>query len=147
MNETIKILSENLGIETVISAVIVCVIMALIKKRKPKISPRQEIIIRLLISIGVHLLFTLVTKGEYAQIFQNSTSVCGVSLIICAIISKNENKTEVEKVISTFLPEISDEDCKEIVNALSDGEKATVNAPPSVYHSVENSNGRESASD
>ena len=147
MERLFKILSESLGMETVISAVIVCILMMIVKKLKPKTSPRQEIVIRFLISIAVHLLFTLITKGDSAQIFQNAMSVCGVSMIICALLTGKVDENEVKEMMSTFLPDLSEEDYEEIIDALN-GESASAQAViPAVYEGVDSENSNQTATD
>ena len=148
MEQVIKILSENLGMETVISAVIVCILMMVVKKYKPKITPRQEIIVRFLISIVVHLVFTLITKGEYAQIFQNAMSVCGVSLIIGSLLSEKGNGEDVKEIISTFIPDLDEEDFEEIVDVLNREKNDSAEIIiPAVYENSEIQNHNESVSD
>ena len=148
MEQVIKILSENLGMETVISAVIVCILMMVVKKYKPKITPRQEIIVRFLISIVVHLVFTLITKGEYAQIFQNAMSVCGVSLIIGSLLSGKGNGEDVKEIISTFIPDLDEEDFEEIVDVLNREKNDSAEIIiPAVYENPEIQNHNESVSD
>lgn len=115
MNDVFMILSQKFGLETVIKAVIVCVIMMVIKKFKPKLSPKTELVIRLAISFLVHLLLTFIVGGEYALLFEGAISVCGVSMIFCALTSKKCDKELLKEEISCFLPDFKEEEIEQVL--------------------------------
>ena len=104
MEKVLMILSQEFGLQTVIKAVVVCVVMMIVKKIKPNLSPKVEVIVRLALSVLVHLLFTVITKGEFLSIAEDVMSICGVSMIFSAIISKNYNVDKMKSTISTYLP-------------------------------------------
>ncbi len=123
MDNLIKTLSETVGLPTIISAVIVCLIMIIVKKIKPKISPKTELIIRIIVSVIVRVGVILITKGEFYSLAESSLSVCGVSLIICAVFNKGDSAKNVKEVVSVFLPNVSREKIDEIFSALPEGQE------------------------
>lgn len=123
MDNLIKTLSETVGLPTIISAVIVCLIMTMVKKIKPKISPKTELVIRIIVSVIVRVGVILVTKGEFYSLAESSLSVCGVSLIICAVFNKGDSAKNVKEVVSVFLPNVSKEKIDEIFSSLPDNQE------------------------
>ncbi|MBR2336878.1 MAG: hypothetical protein IKA61_02915 [Clostridia bacterium] len=108
-------LSQQFGLQTVIKAVIVCVIMMAVKRIKPNLSPKVELIIRLAVSILIHLLFTVITSGELLSLTEGSMSVCGVSMIFTAVTAKGCNKGEIKQSVSAFLPDLDAEKIDKII--------------------------------
>ena len=102
MENSIAVLAETFGAETVLSAVVVCVVMMLIRKFKPELSPKAEVGVRFIISLLVHLLFILISQGEILGLAQGATSVCGVSMIVCTLISKKGGKEKVKEGFVSF---------------------------------------------
>ena len=98
------ILSQEFGLQTVIKAVIVCIVMMVVKKIKPNLSPKVEVVIRLALSVIIHLLFTLITKGEFLGITEDVMCICGVSMIFSQITAKSTNKEELKEALKPFLP-------------------------------------------
>ena len=99
------ILSQEFGLQTVIKAVIVCVAMMVVKKIKPNLSPKVEVVIRLTISVLIHLLFTVITKGEFLGITKDVMCICGVSMIFSQITAKSYNKEQLKESLKPFLPD------------------------------------------
>lgn len=118
MNNLIQILSETVGFPTIISAVIVCLIMLLVKKIKPNISPKTELIIRLLVSVLVRFGVIFITKGEIYTLAESSLSVCGVSLIICAFFNKGGSNQEIKELVSSFLPNVEKQTIDQIFSTM-----------------------------
>lgn len=115
MENSMAILAETFGVETVTSAVVVCIVMMLIKKFKPNLSPKAELGIRLLISLITHLLFILISQGDFIGCLQGATSVCGVSMIVCTLISKSGSAQKTKDNISEMLPQLSEEKLTDIL--------------------------------
>ena len=109
MENSIAVLAETFGAETVLSAVVVCVVMMLIRKFKPELSPKAEVGVRFIISLLVHLIFILISQGEILGLAQGATSVCGVSMIVCTLISKKGGKEKVKEEISQLLPQLDEQ--------------------------------------
>ena len=105
MEKVFAILSQEFGFQTVIKAVIVCVVMMGVKKIKPNLSPKVEVIIRLALSVLIHLLFTVITKGEFLGVTKDVMCVCGVSMIFSQVMAKSYNKKELEQSLKPFLPD------------------------------------------
>ena len=108
MQNPIAILTENFGVETVLVAVVVCALMALIKKFKPDLSPKAEVGVRFLISLIIRLILIWITRGDATGCIESATSVCGVSMIVCALITKNGSKEKVKEQVSTLLPNLDE---------------------------------------
>ncbi|MBR2384928.1 MAG: hypothetical protein IKA99_04930 [Clostridia bacterium] len=105
MENVFAVLSQQFGLQTVIKAVVVCVIMMIVRKIKPNLSPKVEIVIRLALSVLIHVLFTIITNGEFLTVTKDVMCICGVSMIFSAIITKNYDKEELKDTIKPFLPE------------------------------------------
>ena len=105
MENVFMILSQEFGLQTVIKAVVVCVAMMIVKKIKPNLSPKVEVVIRLTLSVLIHLLFTVITKGEFLGITENVMCICGVSMIFSQVMSKSSNKDELKESLKPFLPD------------------------------------------
>jgi hypothetical protein len=103
MDEAFAVLADRFGAETIISAAIVCIVMTAVKKFKPKLSPRAETVIRLIVSFIVHLILTLVVNGQASGVWEGSLGVCGVSMVICTLIAKG-GSTAIEKAVEELLP-------------------------------------------
>ena len=115
MENVIAILTENFKAETIISAVVVCLATWIIKKIKPNLPPKVELAVRLLLSVIIHLVFTLISKGNLAQVAQGGINVCGVSLILCATFSGGK-KEEVKELVANLLPDVEEEKIAEVLN-------------------------------
>ena len=115
MEKIFTILTQEFGLQTVIKAIIVCVVMMVVKKIKPNLSPKVEVVIRLALSVIIHLLFTLITKGEYLDFAEDVTCICGVSMIFSAITKKDYKKEEIKDAVSTFLPDFDTDKIDEII--------------------------------
>lgn len=109
MENSMAVLAETFGAETVLSAVIVCVVTMLIKKIKPNLSPKAEVGVRFVVSLITRLLFLLITKGEFLGWVQGATSVCGVSMVVCTLFTKTGKKEKVKEEISLFLPDLDEQ--------------------------------------
>ena len=119
MESVFVILSQQFGLQTVIKAVVVCVVMMLVKKIKPNLSPKVEVVIRLAVSVLIHLLFTVVTNGEFLDLTESAMSVCGVSMIFSAIVSKNCDSKELKETIQTYLPDFDTAKIDECLNEVT----------------------------
>lgn len=127
MENVLIILSQQFGLQTVIKAVIVCAVMMIVKKIKPNLSPKVEVVIRLALSVLIHLLFTVITNGEILSLTESAMSVCGVSIIFSTVTAKSCDKDKAKDAVSAFLPDL---DTKQIDVLFKDCEKADV--PPEV---------------
>ena len=130
MENVIAILTENFKAETIISAVVVCLATWIIRKIKPNLPPKVELAVRLLLSVIIHLVFTLISKGNLAQVAQGGINVCGVSMLLCATFSGGK-KEEVKVIMENLLPDLEEEKVAEI---LSEVDKI----PPSADYEVGN---------
>ncbi len=115
MENVIAILTENFKAETIISAVVVCLATWIIKKIKPNLPPKVEIAVRLLLSVIIHLVFTLISKGNLAQVAQGGINVCGVSMLFCATFSGGK-KEEVKALVANLLPDVEEEKIAEVLS-------------------------------
>ena len=88
-----------------IKAVVVCVAMMIVKKIKPNLSPKVEVVIRLTLSVLIHLLFTAITKGEFLGVTKDVMCICGVSMIFSQITAKSYNKEQLKESLKPFLPD------------------------------------------
>lgn len=127
MENVFMILSQEFGLQTVIKAVIVCVVMMVVKKIKPNLSPKVEVVIRLTVSVLIHLLFTVVTKGEFLGVTEDVMCICGVSMIFSQIMAKNSKKEEFKEVIKPFLPDFDVDKIDEFVQQTEKEENIVAN--------------------
>ena len=105
MENVFMILSQEFGLQTVIKAVIVCVAMMVVKKIKPNLSPKVEVVIRLTFSVLIHILFTVITKGEFLGVTKDVMCICGVSMIFSQIMAKSYSNEELKENLKPFLPD------------------------------------------
>ena len=105
MENVFMILSQEFGLQTVIKAVIVCVAMMVVKKIKPNLSPKVEVVIRLTLSVLIHILFTVITTGEFLGLTKDVMCICGVSMIFSQIMAKGYSKEELKENLKPFLPD------------------------------------------
>ncbi len=105
MEHVFTILSQEFGLQTVIKAVIVCIVMMVVKKIKPNLSPKVEVVIRLALSVLIHVLFTVITKGEFLGATKDVMCICGVSMIFSQITAKGYDKNKLEQSLKPFLPD------------------------------------------
>ena len=77
-------------------------------------SPKTELVIRLAVSVIVHLLFILILGGDYAKIPQGAMSVCGVSMILGSATSKTD-KGELKEQVSKMLPDFDKEQLDKVL--------------------------------
>ena len=110
------VLSQEFGLQTVIKAVVVCVVMMIVKKIKPNLSPKVEVVIRLTLSVLIHLLFTALTNGEFLGFAEDIMCVCGVSMIFSAIISKNYDSKKLKESIQTYLPDFETDKIDDVLS-------------------------------
>ena len=123
MENLIQILSKTVGLSTIVSAIVVCLIMAFVKKKKPNLSPKIELIIRFLVSVLIRVIVTFITKKDFVGLAESSMSICGVSLIICAIFNKGDNPQDLKELVSAFLPNLSKEEKDGVFLALNENRK------------------------
>lgn len=119
MESVFVILSQQFGLQTVIKAVVVCVVMMLVKKIKPNLSPKVEVVIRLTLSVLIHLLFTAITNGEFLGFAEDVMCICGISMIFSAIVSKNCDSKELKETIQTYLPDFDTAKIDECLNEVT----------------------------
>ena len=122
MENVFTILSQEFGLQTVIKAVIVCVAMMVVKKIKPNLSPKVEVVIRLTLSVLIHLLFTVITKGEFLGITEDVMCICGVSMIFSQITAKGYDKNKLEQSLKPFLPDFDVDKIDEYTKPAEDEE-------------------------
>ena len=121
------ILSQEFGLQTVIKAVVVCVVMMVVRNIKPNLSPKVEVVIRLALSVIIHLLFTLITKGEFLGITEDVMCICGVSMIFSQIMAKSSNKEELKEALKPFLPNFDVDKIDEYTNSAEQEENFVAN--------------------
>jgi len=116
------LLADIFGIKTLISSLAVCAVLRLVKKKKPNLSYKAELGIRLLISFAVGIIYLIFTQGDFSFIFTDTAEICGVSLILCGIVSGSGKNAENKLLLSKFLPNLSEKQLDEII-ALEDKEQ------------------------
>ena len=110
------VLSQEFGLQTMIKAVVVCVAMMILKKIKPNLSPKVEVVIRLTLSVLIHLLFTVITNGAYLGFAEDIMCICGVSMIFSAIITKNYDAKELKETIKEYLPDFETDKIDDVLS-------------------------------
>lgn len=115
MDNSFIVITETFGLKTVVMGAIVCLAMSLVKKSKPSLSPKVEILIRLLISLAVNLIYLAITKGNFNYCPEQVLGICGVSMLLCQIINKDPKTEQLKSVILAFLPQLSPEEVDRIL--------------------------------
>ena len=115
-------ITDIFGLKTVLSSVIVCVVISAIKKKKPTLSVRAEIVIRLLLSALIHTVYLIITQGNFASFPQDITEICGVSMILCGLASKSVNNLEMSRLILALIPSLDESTLSKLINAKSQKE-------------------------
>ena len=114
---TIEYILEKCGAEAFISAVIVCLISAFIKKRF-KVGRRVQTAIEVALSFSIAAIVALITKnGDLSGIISGGLSTAGVALAVCGFICGDELKISQETM--NTLVSLSDAGVDEITKAIT----------------------------
>ena len=105
--ETVEIFSilENFGAEIFLCAFAVCAACFCIKKFFPRIPDKAETGIRIVLSAVFCSAFICLKKGDFATLFERTTTVFGVSYAVCNFFRGGNARDPVFDLLSLFVPE------------------------------------------
>jgi hypothetical protein len=115
MEELFVTVTDIFGIKTVLSSIVVCLVLHLIKKKKPNLSEKERLVIRIIVSTIIGIIYLLITKGDFSCTLTTAIEICGVSMILCGLFS-NGDTVENKRLLSKFLPNLSSKQLDELLS-------------------------------